>query len=363
MVVQGMIKIFSFLLVIFLTYGCGGGSGGGSDTDADADGGHNSEELNPGLTGYLLFERDDSAYLLDAELGTFSQVPNTYWDRYDDIFDMPESSRFSIRPVFNDHTEYVIKARNCYHSFGDILTCIVIQDYEGIFHEQFSTWDTIHSPTLSPDKKYIALFRELAEDWLEIYTRSGELISSSRAEDTNLSWLSNGRIIFIDRRRFVFTYINSTEAEFYLELPNNIDQDAVIGIFSVSPDEQKIVFQLATSSYSKPYIMNIDGSDIRQLADLPSDSAYKDIYEPQWSPDGKWIMLKTGVSAVSGGQQGTLQNMYLVPSEDLGKVFILSTVSSKRSEEVREFYRYEKIDNTGSITNKALAETSMYWIP
>lgn len=356
------LKTICIALLALLAIGCGGGGSGDSNQSND-DSAQNNDILNQGLNGYLLFEQNDSAYLLDAELGTYSQVPNTYWDRNDTVFDMPESAKFSVSPVFNDHTEFLIRARNCYHSFGDISTCIVIQDYSGNFHEQFSTWDTISVPQLSPDKQYIAMFRNLADDWLEIYTRSGDLVSSTRVNDNNYAWLSSGRIVYVDGRRFVFTYPNSTEAEYNLELPSEVAPGAYIGIFAISPDENKIVFNLVTSEYSKPYIMSIDGDNIRQLADVPSSYSYKVINEPQWSPDGKWILLKQGVSAVSGGSQGTRPYLYIVPSDMDDKVLILSSIESEKSPEVREFNRYESFDNKGSITNRALSSTTLFWIP
>ncbi|MBW9259708.1 MAG: hypothetical protein K1562_19095 [Candidatus Thiodiazotropha sp. (ex. Lucinisca nassula)] len=354
--------IFQILILAILAYGCGGG-GGGDTNNSNDDNTQNNISLNQGLEGYLFFEQNDSAFFLNAELGTYFRVPNTYWDRNDTVFDMPESAKFSVRPVFNDHTEFVIRARNCYHSFGDISTCIVIQDYSGKFHEQFSTWDKISVPQLSPDRKHIAMFRNLSDDWLEIYTRSGDLVSSSRVDDNNFAWLSTGRLIYVNGRRFVFTFPGSTEAEYNLELPSEVAPGSFIGIFAVSPDEARIVFNLVTSDYSKPYIMNIDGTGIRQLADVPQSYSYKVINEPQWSPNGKWILLKQGISAVSGGAQGTLPYLFIVPSNVEDKILILSANDSERSKEVRSFYRYDSFDNRGPITNRALSNTTLFWIP
>jgi Tol biopolymer transport system component len=218
-------------------------------------------------------------------------------------------------------------------------------------------------PQLSPDKQYIAMFRSLADDWLEIYSRSGDLVSSTKVSENNFAWLSDGRIVYVNGRRFIFTYPNSTEAEYNLELPGGLAPDAFIGIFAVSPNEEKIVFNLVTSEYSKPYIVDINGNNIRQLADVPSDYSYKVINEPQWSPDGKWILLKQGVSAVSGGTQGTRPYLFIVPSDLDEKVLILSAIENQRSPEVREFIRYESFDNKGSVTNRALSSTALFWIP
>ena len=89
----------------------------------------------------------------------------------------------------------------------------------------------------------------------------------------------------------------------------------------------------------------------------------KNIIEPQWSPDGRWILVKQGYSAVSTPTAGTRPYLYLVPTEDTGKIFILSINDSERSPEVVEYFRYENIDNSGFVTNNAFSETTMYWIP
>lgn len=353
------------VIIAVCSLSCGGGAGdteGNTNPSGDGVTDNGATTLNNGLSGSLLFEHNDSAYLLNASTGKYAQISNTNWNRYDEIFPKPDSASFYIMPAYKDRTEYLIQARNCDHSFGDILTCIVIQDYDGNFHEGFSTWDTVLGARLSHDRQYIALYRRLAEDWLEIYRRNGELISSTQVIFNHFSWLQDGRILYASNRSFVFTNQNTTSVDYTLTLPDNIEQNARIGRISVSPDESKIVFELAADSV-RPYIMNIDGTDIRRLADMPSGSNYINIVEPQWSPDGNWILLKQGASAVVSRTAGTLPSLFLVPSRDLGKTFILSKSTSERSPEVVEFYRYENLNNTGSITYSALSETNMYWIP
>jgi Tol biopolymer transport system component len=51
-----------------------------------------------------------------------------------------------------------------------------------------------------------------------------------------------------------------------------------------SPDGQRIAFIGATGEQSDLYVMNVDGSGLRQL----TDDLYGDA-QPAWSPDGRWI--------------------------------------------------------------------------
>ncbi|MCG8581076.1 MAG: hypothetical protein MI866_14245 [Bacteroidales bacterium] len=361
MIYHGAKKLI-FTAFIFLIVSCGGG-GGGDDAESP-DNPSSGERLNSNVSGYLLFEYGDNGYLMDVSTGTYRKINNTDWGANNTLFPKPDSASFYVWPVQNDRTEFLLKAHDCDHSFGDSLTCIVLQDYQGNINNSFSMWDTLLGTTLSPNKQYIALFRILAADWFEIYTRSGDLVSSNRLDYTNYAWYGN-RIIYASNRRFYFTEENSTVADYFLELPNNIDTSANIGRLVVSPDQQRVAFELVSEElrYSKPYIMNIDGSNIRQLADMPENSEYKNIVEPQWSPDGKWILVKQGYSAVSTPTDGTRPYLYLLPTEDTGKVYIISIVDSERSPEIKEFYRYDNIDNSGQVTNNALSETTMYWIP
>ncbi|MET0051216.1 MAG: hypothetical protein ABW095_09065 [Candidatus Thiodiazotropha sp.] len=109
--------------------------------------------------------------------------------------------------------------------------------------------------------------------------------------------------------------------------------------------------------------MNIDGTNIRLLADVP-EGQMPYIEAPTWSPDGRWILMEEGyVAGQDLSAPGTAGYLYVVPSEDLGKVFVLSIEDEKRSPEVIRFMH--DLDGPGSrtmLTNRATGER-YEWIP
>ena len=114
---------YIFIAFMFLIVSCGGGGGDSTEIPENPPDG---EKLNSNVNGYLLFEYEDSGYLMDASTGTYSKINNTDWDTNNSLFQKPDSASFYIWPVHNDRTEFLVKAHDCDHSFGDSLTCIVL---------------------------------------------------------------------------------------------------------------------------------------------------------------------------------------------------------------------------------------------
>jgi hypothetical protein len=76
---------------------------------------------------------------------------------------------------------------------------------------------------------------------------------------------------------------------------------------------------------------------------------------PTWSPDGRWIFVIDGfyyAGSIGVGNDFDPE-MYIVPTEDLGKVLYLSTNDENRSPEVRRFWRRPYDGENLSISTKA----------
>lgn len=357
--------------VVVIITSCGGGSGGDSNSKSD------NNSSNEELTGSLFSQGTGSyAYLLDASSGDAHLIPNTDWSSQDDRYPGGLVS-FRKRAIQNNNTYFLVNAINCKKENEDALSrdlsCIYMQDFNGNYIRGFDLLHDVYELQMSNNYQYIALFRDFNpgstnREWFEIYTIAGELISDRRMDSRKLRWFRDGRIMYLDGNRFVITKPYSTDGDYTMTLPESISNGGWLSDFDISNDEMQVTFTVAsdstafTSIIAKAYVMNIDGSNIRLLADVREGEPK--ITSPSWSPDGRWILLEEGyVSGQDLNVPGTSGHLYIVPTEDQGKVYMLSTVSSERSEEVIPFMH--DIDGVGSST---IYDTKSYgeafeWIP
>jgi hypothetical protein len=375
---------FKILLCIPLlfTLACGGGSAGDSNnTNGDNDGDtptptpeENSTYLNGGLPGKFFFQYHNEAYTMDVETGDYHRIPNTYWPEQTDVFDASRVMTYLAVPVLHNTTEFMLTAN------GNLISQIGMQQYTGNYlGEMVYFSDPVGSAYLSQDLQYVALFKKYEDTWLEIYTWDGRSISDVKLGERELIWLRDNRLLYTSGRSFYFTYPASADDEYWLELPETIQAGSIRDL-AISPDETQIAFIVAESVQtstqstlnSRLYIVNIDGSNVRMVATTFNDDDPK-LHTPQWSPDGHWIYIEEGDTILPGpdypgGSEASISpDMYIVPTDDMGKVLYLSTNDSERSSEVRLFWRKQKIstESGGSVTNKAmvLLDSHLYWIP
>jgi len=360
-----ILLLSSIFIIAILASACGGG-----DSGPNVNGGNNpptSGDLNPGLSGKLFFKtgykgtivsdgEEFSAWTMDIATGKYARIPNTDWADHGDRFPGNWFICF-VAPAGYDGTEFTVEIPDC-KNYPD-RTCIAIQDMDGNYLGQFEiSGDEYSFAKMSQDHQNIALAnRKGFDSWLEIYDRNGTFLSSSKLKSRfirELDWLPNGRIIYGIQRSFYFTAPYSTQAENILTLPNDL-QGEKIGEIAVSPDGARLAFTVD----GVPYIANIDGTLIRKLAVLTYAEA--DIDNIAWSPDAQWILLGTKEVYVVGGPGGLIRrHNYVIPSEDLGKVFTLSEDDDLRSPEVRLLLRHKDIkENTDStVTDVGLVDVA-----
>ncbi|MCG7865585.1 MAG: hypothetical protein JAY74_04325 [Candidatus Thiodiazotropha taylori] len=363
--------LLNCVALLFIT-SCGGGGGSGDEPETT-----NTNSSNEGLSGYLFSQGPGNyAYLLDALSGSASVIANTDWSSQENRF--PGGLvKFRKRAVQNDHSYFLVNAMHCKKENEDALardmSCIYLQNYDGNFIDGFDLLHDVYELQMSYDYQYIALFRDFNpgssnQEWFEIYTRNGDLLSYRRLESRKIRWFRDGRIMYLDGPRFVITKPYSTEGDRTMTLPENISNGGWLSDFDISNDEMQIAFTVATDStaftsiVAKAYVMNIDGTNIRLLADVPEGDPK--ITSPSWSPDGRWILLEEGyVTGQDSDVLGASGNLYVVPAEDQGKVYMLSTVTNERSKEVIPFIH--DIDGPGSsnVFNTKSYGEAFEWIP
>jgi Tol biopolymer transport system component len=379
------IKFLLSCLPLIFVLSCGGGGGGSGNGGAADDGGNNSggsdnNALNPGLSGKFFFTYNgENAYTMDVETGEYRLIPNTDWASQRDRFPGFGIAGFSARPVTNSNTEFVVLAAS--YSYGSE---VALEDYNGNYLGQLHISGDTYRATMSQDRQYIALFREagsVSDIRFEIYDwNSGAKIDQTQLDYRNLFWLPDNRILYSEGRTFYITKPVSTETDYTMTLPDPGGEmhDGVIGHKALSPDGSQIAFTVGESEWTvddlnnhRLYMSNIDGANLRLVATTPDDpEGIPRISNPTWSPDGRWLFVKEGhitlgptppVPIDAGHIHG---DMYVLPTEDMGKVFYLSTDDSQRSPEVRLVWRFEGLPNEGGsgVTTEATSAGRFIWI-
>jgi hypothetical protein len=373
----GLIFIGTVLTFILSCGGGGGGGGGDNNPSGTTENGGTGEILNPEIEGRFLVDHSNQGkpVIMDAKTGTYSEIPNSRWTINNDVF-APNALKYdySARPIRNNNTMFMILAEHGNESY------VAMQDINGNFFDQtIHLNEEITTASVSPDLRYIALSRHISgySKWFEIYTWDGTLVDDREMDKRVFYWLDDNRILYTENRTLYFTKGVSTEVDYRLILPDTGIQDGYIDTLEVSPDGSQIAFTIAEASNtygsdllnSRLYIMNIDGSGIRLVATSYNDED-PSLTFPKWSPDGRWLFVEEGynVEDLSPGEIPHIgtdlrYDMYLVPTENLGKVLILDTDDSKRSPEVRRFWRHNTIkDEPGGITNKSKKMADFYWL-
>lgn len=367
------IRFLSILLITVLTSGCGGSNSSPNPQAPPSP----TDILNPDLSGKLLLRDNDvssispGGWTMDMATGKYTPIPKTNWkhDDYNELFSFIGRRYVDITSPGYDSSSFLVVASSSLVDLN-VSTVIVKQSLNGDYLDELEVlWGSVNRPVkMSPDGQYVALFRvldPLRDTRFEIYDWSGALVSSKKMSNRHFSWLPpDGRLVYTEWRSLHFTAPNSVESERYLTLPDDFPE-GWIGKFSISPDGTRLVFSLTTErgdpfageyANAEPYIMNIDGTGLRKLATTPhAGTAESRINNPRWSPDGRWILVETGQYTTSTPPPGTTPDtfpgdpgtVYVLPSEDMGKVFMLSLSDSLRSPEVRLLYRYDEEDRYG----------------
>ncbi len=358
------------LLGLVLT-ACGGGGGGSSNndqTDSQGSAGDGSV-VNTGLSGQFFFVYQDAAYVKDVQTGVNTKIPNTDWEDQNNRFPSGVAAFYATASSY-DQAEFVVEVDRCQRSGPDPLdpyeTCIAIQDYNGNYTGGFNLLYSLSSSVrLSRDRQYVAMVRDLDDPWLAIYTRDGTFISNSQVETSSFAWLPDGRLIYAQDRRVLFTDPYSTVAVTQLTLPATMPT-GVIGWLAVSPDGSRIAFSIIQESnfavtHAIPFVMNTDGSNIRQLAREPNEPS-PNIGPVTWSPDGQWMFLRAGgADGQDPNAPGVLGYGYVIPANE-DRALVLSPIDSERSPAVIKLRHY-LIGSAAETLTDRFSSTGYSWQP
>ena len=315
--------------------------------------------LNPDLNGRLFFSYQESAYTMDLRSGEYTLVPNSDWEQQDLRFPLG-ISRFSAL-AFGFDDRFLLTVDSCEPiegSINDYFTCILVQDFSGNYIEQLNIrYNLYGAAKASIDGGYIALFRELNSNWLEIYNFSGELVSDVIANPSAFSWMPDGSLVYIiENRTFVLTQPYSTDTQTSITLANSVDQGNIHRL-AVSPDGTKIAFSIFSagtlvSEYTSFWMLDLGSNQVRKIAvSDPGDTLDDAFHQFAWSPDGQQIaVLEGGVTGNSSLNSGVPANLYVLPSNS-EDILVVSSDSSIRSTEVVLVQSYRFLNRAPSANS------------
>jgi hypothetical protein len=360
---KGPITIFYFILACAVASCGGGGSSNSGNTTSSSnsetsDNSNNDSAINNGLGGRLVvftraFGDDvDSAYFMDLETGRYTVIPNTNLEDQANRF--PLSLLDPSISVSEALGLIAVTVEDCKSfSIGTNYSCLAVQDFSGNIIAEFDVLNDVTQAKLSPDGLFLALFRELSDDRLEIYDLSGNLVSSLLADKGSLDWLPDGRLVFAYQDRALAItepYSTDIDNEESVALPSTIE-DGRISFISVSPDGRKVAFGIITDSTLTTtdatfWMFDRDTRWLRRIATIPSSSQIDPMFSHSaWSPDGSHIaVLEGGFGGSNSLNPGGLPGLYILPS-NADQPLIVSIDPDLRSEGVILVRGYREPDN------------------
>ena len=308
--------ILVLITLLVSQVGCGGSSPG--DSESGVDGGGAGNTGNNGLTGYVYSAEIEEHRLFVLDIATGDVIP-TVPVPYVDTHVSPSD----IYPSLDGKT-FVVPDGSC--AIGDRKDCVYILDETGQMVSQFKITTDFELTKPSPDGQIIAGIWENENESnpigrLTLVTRQGKILKKTASEVTSYAWLPDGRLISVSNNTI---YLSDRPHDFVGPAIRKFSADEGTPVqLSVSPDGTKVAFLLLTdqslvSFRGHIYVMNIDGTNLRQLTDSDPNSEFEaNETHPVWSPDGKWILVVNDFVGSTGAPGGYPGDLYAVPSDGI----------------------------------------------
>jgi hypothetical protein len=293
--------------------GCGGGGGGG-DASSAANSGNSTGSVNSGLTGAIYYSNIDQTLKIDLATGNETQI------RFRNQ-DTPSGSSYVTDARFFD-----LSADNKTLFFMDDLGTerLAAVDIESkaartvFIVGRAPDWAEIR---LSPDGQKFAMVKDGINGVNGVYIvdtagKAPPPYAVTKGAYNSVSWTRDNRLLF-------------TDDGIYLTDPGDLQNATQISpilsdSISLNPAGDKIAY----ASQGHIWTMGITGDNVQQITASKNATEFR----PRWSPDGKYIVFKSGFTSIVGGSTATNGTLYLlavVPAD--GKLYTLKTADSVNS--------------------------------
>lgn len=268
-----------------------------------------------GLPGTVL--ADDGAatrlsgvlYAIDPGTGEVREHAVAMPDRSDDSR-YSSSSAFSVGGSGDDGT-LLLSVTDCVPPLSSD-SCIERVNPDGTIERLFTLPLWIQAPAVaSPDGTLVAALvspgRVDGPYDLNLYTPSGELIDSQTLSRTLddfalYDWAPGNRLVYglNEEGEGAFIAIAAPESLAPEEGFQVSDPSATLGAISVSPDGGSVAYELIPrDGVDNTTTWVLDRSDGRSTLVAVDDG--REVFAPDWSPDGRYLLVSYGVSDTAAG--------------------------------------------------------------
>jgi len=312
-------KLIAFTLATLLTAcGGGGGSGGGPDnTQNPGNGGGNGNPpptvpptqttLNAGYEGKLFFDAPYAYVEFDIATGVsrvLRPADGGFW---------PNANGDEFALVNSSVTDL---------DASDSREELVFFDRDGARTSRFLVEDGFGAtPLISPDRKSVLV------EWHSIdlgdaggvgvptvFTRDGKILARFTGFDS-YTWMPDGSVLLADDDAIYRVPADASQPSEIARFPAGTPR-----FLRVSPDGARVAFTLGDLDLLKNHvwIMNIDGSDARQVT---TSGLNEDVGD--FSPDGRYLIVRQGIPYAArraGIPGGSCESGYIVPLDATGVI-------------------------------------------
>lgn len=376
--------LISTLIALALLVACGGGSSNGSISPTSDNDISTSSSVNGDLTGRLFIGGDNDGWIMDFSTGKYTRIPGVDWEREGNGIYLQKAD-YKAYPVAYDGSEFVVTVKDCQET-QDTAYPLQFDDCVAIHKEDGSKVDgeirliqhIWGVAKISRNRQYIAFIHNdnrfsFPNDTLLLADRNGKLIVGDELPDDlgrSLDWLPDGELVYAHDQTIYLTGPYDTKGTPIVTFPKESGFPTQL---AVSPDGKQLAFTLVTHTSittvrGTTWIMNIDGSGLRKLTDIPMENDPTTTIDdpiinyPTWSPDGKWILVVAGyVAPLDDTNLGVPGGLYVVPSD--GHNVTLTNEGDSPARRVLSYYKSTAGHTNPELTSEFSTRGSLAWLP